>query len=49
MQIVECSLLHPRAQGSLVLAKDLKEYLWKSFIPHVYMSEPTTPISLILT
>ena len=44
MQIVECSSLHQRAQGSLLLAKDLDQHLWKSFIPHVYVSKPTTQI-----
>ena len=28
---------------SLLLAKDPDQHLWKSFIPHVYVSEPTTP------
>ena len=49
MQIVECSLLYRRAQSSLFLAKDPDQHLWKSFIPHVYVSEPTTPNSLRLT
>ena len=49
MQIVERSLLHRRAQGSLLLAKDPDQHLGKSFIPHEYMSEPTTPNSLGLT
>ena len=31
---------------SLLLPKDPNQLLWKSFIPHVYMSEPTTPNSL---
>ena len=47
MQIVKCSLLHRWAQGSLLLAKD--QHLWKSFIPHVHVSNPTTPNSLRLT
>ena len=34
---------------SLLLAKDPNQHLWKSFIPHVYVSEPTTPNSLRLT
>ena len=34
---------------SLLLAKDPDQHLWKSFIPHVYVSELTTPISLRLT
>ena len=49
VQIVECSLLHRQARGSLLLAKDPDQRLWKSFIPHVYVSEPTTPNSLRLT
>ena len=49
MQIVECGLLHRWAQGSLLLAKDPDQRLWKSFIPHVYVSKPTTPNSLKLT
>ena len=32
-QIVECSLLHRWAQGSLLLAKDPDQLLWKSCIP----------------
>ena len=46
IQIVECSLLHRRAREmqSLLLAKDPDQHLWKSFIPHVYVSKPTTPI-----
>ena len=34
---------------SLLLAKDPDQHLWKPFIPHVYMSKPTTPNSLKLT
>ena len=34
---------------SLLLAKDPDQHLWKSFILHVYVSEPTTPNSLRLT
>ena len=34
---------------SLFLAKDPNQHLWKSFIPHVYVSKPTTPNSLRLT
>ena len=34
---------------SLLLAKDPDQHLWKSFIPHVYVSEATTPNSLGLT
>ena len=34
---------------SLLLAKDPNQHLWKLFIPHVYVSEPTTPNSLRLT
>ena len=34
---------------SLLLAKDPHQHLWKSFIPHVYVSESTTPNSLRLT
>ena len=34
---------------SLLLAKDPNQHLWESFIPHVYVSEPTTPNSLRLT
>ena len=34
---------------SLLLAKDPDQHLRKSFIPHVYVSEPTTPNSLRLT
>ena len=34
---------------SLLLAKDPNQHLWKSFIPHVYVSEPTIPNSLRLT
>ena len=49
MQIVECSLLHQQTQGRLLLAKDPDQHLWKSFIPHVYVSEPTTPNFLRLT
>ena len=48
MQIVECSLLHRRAQGSLLLAKGPDQHLWKAFIPHVYVYEPTSPNSLDL-
>ena len=29
---------------SLLLAKDPDQHLWKSFIPHVYVSQPTTQI-----
>ena len=32
---------------SLLLAKDPDQHLWKSFIPHVYVSEPTTPETYI--
>ena len=34
---------------SLLLAKDPVQHLWKSFIPRVYVSKPTTPNSLRLT
>ena len=34
---------------SLLSAKDPDQHLWKSFIPHVYVSEPTTPNSSRLT
>ena len=34
---------------SLLLAKDPDQHLWKSFIPHVYVSKPTTLNSLRLT
>ena len=34
---------------SLLLGKDPNQCLWKSFIPHVYVSKPTTSISLRLT
>ena len=34
---------------SLLLAKDPVQHLWKSFIPWVYVSKPTTPNSLRLT
>ena len=34
---------------SLLLAKDPDQHLWESFIPHVYVSEATTPNSLRLT
>ena len=34
---------------SLLLAKDPDKHLWKPSIPHVYVSEPTNPISLRLT
>ena len=34
---------------SLLLAKDPNQHLGKSFIPHVHVSEPTTPNPLRLT
>ena len=34
---------------SLLLAKDPDQHLWKSFVPHMYVSEPTTPNSFRLT
>ena len=34
---------------SLLLAKDPDQHLWKSFIPHVYVSKPTNPSPLRLT
>ena len=34
---------------SLLLAKEPDQSLLTSFIPHVYVSKPTTPISLRLT
>ena len=34
---------------NLLLDKDADQHLWKSFIPHVYVSKPTTPIPLRLT
>ena len=48
MQIVECSLLHRRAQGRVFLAKDPDQFLWKPFIPQVYVPKPTSPNSLEL-
>ena len=33
MQIVECSLLYRQTQGSLLLAKDPNQFLWKPYIP----------------
>ena len=41
------TLVGPRQ--SLLLAKDPDQHLLKSFIPHVYVSKPTTPNSLRLT
>ena len=34
---------------SLLLAKGPDQHLWKSFIPHVYLSKPTSPNPLRLT
>ena len=34
---------------SLLLVKDPDQHLWKSFIPHVYVSKRTAPIPLRLT
>ena len=48
MQIVECSLLHQQVQGSLLLAKDPNQFLWKPYIPYVYVPKPISPNSLKL-
>ena len=41
------TLVGPRQ--SLLLAKGPDQHLWKSFVPYVYVSEPTTPNSLRFT